>query len=377
LPSPAEADAWARALASVPSSGSADVALPVDYATRYCCLAYARNDGVRSKVTELFSKTTGQLEALELQLRSSDDFRAGSHLVAYIYRLGHGGAGVVMAFKGSTLNAQDWSHNLHIVTRKGTKAAENHKGAVHWGVHLFPDAGALASGGGEAAEAQVFTGFVKYWMKLDRQSLECSLEPWREVLESWGAPLPSDAGSFRAWLHSGAWKWCAVVGHSLGGAMAQIAATDLAVRSGRSVLLATLAAPSAGNTAFVRLGNQHLMPSGGLEVANSGDTVPLMGYHGFKVMNAQKFHGGCRVELPAHLWQAVFDPYHVHLSYGISSTAASGGDARRPVLFRFPGMTYKPSATHDNMTCTLGSYWARRSEDALELAASPAQQTQA
>eukprot|EP00931_Biecheleriopsis_adriatica_P043623 TRINITY_DN24933_c0_g1_i1.p1 TRINITY_DN24933_c0_g1~~TRINITY_DN24933_c0_g1_i1.p1 ORF type:complete len:533 (+),score=75.52 TRINITY_DN24933_c0_g1_i1:165-1601(+) len=351
LPSPQEVSEWMAALAKVPASGSADASVAVDYTTRFCGIAYARNDGVQCKISELRSQS-GECEALEVQLHASADWAAGAHLVVYVYRLQGTGVGVVLAYKGSTMNREDWKHNLHIFSRRGDSRSEAGHG-IHWGVDLFPDLKATTSDE-SVAKAQVFTGFLDYWRLLDLKAASCSLESWRGLLAEWGSPLPETADDLKSWLYAGHWKWCVAVGHSLGGAMANIAAVDLTVRSGRSVALSTLSSPSAGNTAFVRLENERLMPAGGLEVSNHGDTVPLMGYHGFKVWSAQKFHGGRSVVLGKNAMQGL-DPYHVHLSFSVPSTVY--GEPSMPVIFKFPGMTYKPSATHDNSICFLGAYW--------------------
>ena len=85
------------------------------------------------------------------------------------------------------------------------------------------------------------------------------------------------------WVMRGQWHWCAVIGYSLGGGMAQIRAAELAVRANsKPVLLATLGSPSAGTADFASILKGRVLPTPvGLRTWNEGDTIPWIGLMGY------------------------------------------------------------------------------------------------
>eukprot|EP00931_Biecheleriopsis_adriatica_P087506 TRINITY_DN61970_c0_g1_i1.p1 TRINITY_DN61970_c0_g1~~TRINITY_DN61970_c0_g1_i1.p1 ORF type:complete len:530 (+),score=72.99 TRINITY_DN61970_c0_g1_i1:62-1591(+) len=354
IPSVEEASAWAESLATVPSKGEAEVGHEVDLAVRFCMLSYSRNDAVAAQSRVFCSRATGAAEVLELQFHGTEDFEKGAHLVVYVYRLdarnSKAGVGVVMAYKGSTANLEDWRHNLRFVRPTETSAS--------FGKQLFDD-----SCGGLLREAQCHVGFLDYKRTLDARMMQFSMASMQGLMKEWGAQ--SDAPHFLGWLRSGVWKWCAVVGHSLGGAMATIAATELAVKAGKATMLATLGAPVSGNAAFVQIQNEYVSPAGGLCITNRGDFVPKLGYQGVNMHRLR--HGGRRVKLWGKVGHTI-SPYHAHLRYTIPSdcheSLHTDGDLllgkaipKMMTTFRFPGPSYKPSATADSLRFSLGSHF--------------------
>lgn len=367
IPSNEEAVAWAEALQAVPAAGGrTDVGAAVDLATRFCLLAYTRNCAVAAQSVLLHSRQSGLPEAIELQFHGSDDYERGAHLVAYIYRLDGsasaatpGGVGVVLAYKGSTANAEDWKHNFRFLSRKrgGERA-----GAMSFGRHLFQRP-VRSPGGRLCDDVQCHSGFLMYKRTLDDRMRQFSKAPLRGQLARWG--VPSDAPHFLSWLNSGAWSWCAVVGHSLGGAMAAIAATELGVRAGKPTLLATLGCPIPGNLGFVELQDECVLPAGGLRIHNTADPVPHLGYSACRVAAAAS-HGGLEVRLHRSLAFRL-NTWQTHQHYTVPSTCLRecddgtallclpsrsrsriAGQARpeQPMMitFKFPGPDYRPSA---------------------------------
>jgi len=365
IPTPQEVACMAAELISVDATGPVDVAYPVDMCLRFALLAYARNNaGVRYHFLE--SLVTGEVEAIEVQLHGTDDFRAGAHAALYIYRLKEGGVEVVLSYKGSTLNVEDWAHNLCFVNVEDDMS-------LHLGTPLFSD---VQDASENVQNAKVHTGFQAYKRSLDDRMKGFSMEPLLELLHQWGAA--TEHGDLYSWLHSrgASWKRCTVVGHSLGGAMAAMAAVELAIRGrdaqgrGKTVMLTTFAAPAAGNEAFVALQNELVGPCGGLRIYNKGDTVPMLGYKGVAVrptkdnLTGSKYHGGLKVPLWGKAVNQV-DPYHIHLRFtvpsdvnlGIKGANSSKAPQRQWVTCKFPGTTYKPSATDDFIEYTLGNSW--------------------
>jgi len=347
----------AAELTSVPEKGAADVAYPVDIALRFALLAYSRNDAEGIRYQFLQSSVSGKVEAIEIQLHGTDDFRAGAHAVLYIYRLKEGGVEVVLSYKGSTLNVEDWAHNLCFATVQC--------GIMVQGSTLFPD----AEDGSELQGVKVHTGFKAYKKTLDARMRDFSMEPLSGLLTEWGA-APEHANLY-AWLHSptSSRKHCTVVGHSLGGAMATMAAVELAGgHGGGNVMLVTFAAPAVGNQAFVAVQNACVRPCGGLRIYNHGDTVPMLGYSGVAVrptsqnLTGSKYHGGLRLPLWGKARHQV-DPYHIHLRFTVPShlnskdKESSNRQKLQWLTCKFPGTTYKPSATDDFIEYTLGDAW--------------------
>jgi len=296
------------------SSEAKAMAKAVDVTFRFSMLAYGRNDG-KAAVAHVLREASDSTEidvklgndevlpraaesaVIELQFHGNDVWNNGAHCVAYIYKLDEG-VGVVLAYKGST-SLEDWKHNVRNVNP-----------SEPFGKLLFQ-----GSENPLEVEARVHAGFWDYKESLDARMRNVPVKQLQEILKSWGSDWEEDSASFHQWLHSpNAWKWCAVVGHSLGGAMAQISAAELAV-SNKTVLLATVGAPRAGNNNFAKLVNKLVQPSGGLRIQNPFDLVPRGGFKAvlerlspFTPMDLSQYRLGLPVELPskATVWAHCF-----------------------------------------------------------------------
>lgn len=259
----------------------------------------------------------------------------------------------MMAFKGSTANAEDWRHNVSFLT---LNSAGGLSGSLSFGVDLFRQSEQSGDDPGCLQGVQCHGGFLKYKRTLDERMRQFPMAPLQGLLAEWGAPC--DAPHFWAWLQSGVWRWCVVTGHSLGGAMATIAATELAVQAAKPTLLATLGSAIVGNEAFVNLQNKVVHPAGGLRIFNTGDPVPHLGYSGIRITSSTA-HGGQPVPLRGRFVHSL-DSYHLHLRFTVPSTcvrdheeetellcslvASPTQDCLKMVTFKFPGSAYRPSA---------------------------------
>mmetsp|Transcript_86203 Transcript_86203/g.224752 ORF Transcript_86203/g.224752 Transcript_86203/m.224752 type:complete len:233 (+) Transcript_86203:410-1108(+) len=231
---------------------------------------------------------------------------------------------------------EDWGTNLYFITAR--------EDSVALGADLFAGRSRL----------QVHPGFLTYGRTLEAQMKAFSMHRLASVLALWGCVPPVRSVNFHDWLVFSSWSNCTVVGHSLGGALATIAATDLAVRSGRAPLLVTFSAPAAGNEAFEELQNKVVAPAGGLRVVNLGDALPVLGYSG--VATSTMAHGGRQVCLLGRK-RDLCNSCHLHLRYTVPSTPCCSVEtsAKESSMFR---ITYKPSATHDHLEDHFGDYWA-------------------
>jgi len=355
LPSVPEVERWVHALSAVPAEGSADVTLPVDYTLRFEMLSYLRNCGEEAQSLVLRSQTTNSDDVVELQFHGTKNHDAGAHAVAYLYRLSSGGVGAVLCFKGTTCNSSDWGKDLKIwkaIDGDITKGLTN-------GMHLFPD------GAGLAGDAQVHPGYFDYYQTILARMKAFSVEHLQPLLQQWqfsdsGLPVAgtnSEVTNFLSWLQSGAWEWCVFVGHSMGGAMASYAATELAVHSKKTTMLSTSGTPGCGNADFLRLQNELLLPAGGLRIHNHGDVVTMTGYSGLALRSNRKCHAGRSVVLWPRLMHRL-DPYHNHLRFNIPSDVFG---QPLSVTYKFPGWTYDPAAEHSDAesfsTNFLGMQW--------------------
>ena len=193
---------------------------------------------------------------LEFQFKSWFHTRGSiddaAHLVAYLVKV-KGGMGVVLSYKGST-NNRDWLVNLD-------REPES----------LFSDSPGLPKFL-KRAHAEVHHGFRLHKRSLDVRMNMFMMKPVEKILTSWGVPERKLHRPFKEFLYSGAlallwrtarqvrvksykdvkllrvslhdkrrasfqpgaWKWCISVGHSLGGALAAMAALEIAVDSGSS-----------------------------------------------------------------------------------------------------------------------------------------------
>lgn len=328
IPTPTEAEDWRAALCKVPANAKAEVSREVDYAMRFAGLAYARNNGAQQQMLKLSSVGTSITDTVELQFHGTEKWGKGAHLVAYLYKLNGHGAGVVLVYKGSTLNAADWGLGSEL----------------DFGGQLFANVEPSCSTPGSNQSAlsstrvKVHNGFLKYAQTLDHSMEAFKMDRLRDVLNQWGASAEVD--NFSEWLYAGLWEWCVVVGHSLGGSMAQIKAAQIAVLSQKMPSLVTIGSPTAGNMEFVHILDDQVLPGGGLRIINNGDIVPLLGYKG---ISSSKYHAGITVSLSPRFWHN-FSAYYKHLRYEIPSTVS---EAFKLVNFIFPqdGFMYKSNVS--------------------------------
>lgn len=326
VPSLEHTERWEETLRAVPLEGAADVSVEVDLAAQFCALAYGVNSDVQVLATRIGPAV------LQVEIHGTEDFEEGAHVVVYFYRLSQGGVGVVLAYKGSTGDL-DFAANFH--------HASLHNGTLQWNAPLFSeDTGKPTDLNQREEDATCHPGFLDYKGTLDEAMRDWDMRSITRILNGeWGAP---GAPNFLSWLRAGHWRWCIVVGHSLGAGMAAIVSTDLAVRTRRQVLLVTMAAPMAGNQAFVATQNAQVGPGGGLRIFNRADTVPLTGSTQSMVQggfNPSQMHGGLPVEL-----QGSFISLPAHTDFTIA-TNVTGSITR--ALFRMPGPTgYDPRAFH-------------------------------
>ncbi|CAE7687337.1 unnamed protein product, partial [Symbiodinium microadriaticum] len=187
-------------------------------AIRFAMLGSGRNDGKGYSVRAFTFENDTEISMLEFQFKSWFHTRGSiddaAHLVAYLVKV-KGGMGVVLSYKGST-NNRDWLVNLD-------REPES----------LFSDSPGLPKFL-KRAHAEVHHGFRLHKRSLDVRMNMFMMKPVEKILTSWGVPERKLHRPFKEFLYSGAWKWCISVGHSLGGALAAMAALEIAVDSGSS-----------------------------------------------------------------------------------------------------------------------------------------------
>lgn len=324
VPSLEHTERWEAALQAVPHEGAADVSVEVDLAAQFCALAYGVNSDVQVLATRVGP------EVLQVEIHGTEDFEEGAHVVVYLYRLSQGGIGVVLSYKGSTGDL-DFAANFH--------HASIQNGTVQFNAPLFSEITGRPTDLNQMEEdATCHPGFLDYKGTLDEAMRAWDMQSISRILnDEWGAPA---APNFLSWLRAGHWRWCIVTGHSLGAGLAAIVSTDLAVRTRRQVLLATMAAPMAGNQAYVATQNAQVGPHGGLRIMNRADTVPLTGSIETMLqggLNPSQMHGGLPVVL-----HGSFVPLPAHTDFTIATNVT--GQITR-VLYRMPGPTgYDPRA---------------------------------
>jgi len=321
-----------------------------DITARFAMLAYARLNG--EPVGYKFMSSDGEtVDLVELQFLGDSlkngDYKNAAHCVVYLYKLGvgdhppSGGVGVVLAFKGST-NRADWMANFDAVGE--TKFRED-----QWSKSVCdakPD---------DERCATTHPGFLSYqqtlaatFAKLRMNKLRQWLPDWHwgdvqavDVLGNQGMKIKFDQETFKDWLQRGdTWAWCAVVGHSLGGALAVLSATDIAERAGRPTLLATFGQPVVGNHAFKNRAAKSVLPAGGLRFKNKGDWVTAIGHHGLSVhlKGDRSDHNGLAIEL-----RSVYsNPLKAHTRFYFQSNICDKGV--EAVEYAFPATTYKPNS---------------------------------
>lgn len=364
-----------QALAALPPEGAADATMPIDYTLRFEMLAYLRNNGEEAQSLVLKSQTSDCEELVELQFHGTNNYEAGAHAVAYLYKLPAGGVGTVLCFKGATFNGSDWGNELKIWRAKDDDITRLTKGAPVFSA----EAHGLASDArlrGLARDARIHPGYAEYYQTILERMKNFSMEHLQPLLSSWefsdtGLPVTQGRSShgldFLSWLQAASWKWCVCVGHSMGGAMASYAATDLAVQSGKQTLLSTSGTPGCGNQEFLRLQNEVVSPAGGLRIHNHGDMVTMTGYAGIAVKASRKSHAGRSVVLWPRMLDRL-DPYHNHLRFTIPSDVFG-----EPLIvtYKFPGWTYHASAEHSDASALstrfLGMLWTSSKDFPLKI----------
>ena len=179
----------------------ADATLLVDMCLRFTCLAYRRNlaHGKRRGAVTCEACDGG----VEVQVNAKN----GAHACVYLFRIPTERVVAVVAFKGSTANHQDWLANfaLTVSASKPLDANDSSAALVHPGWLRFLDA--LVDG-------------------LDQFELRHLPAEARAAL---ALPAASDDLSLWRLLSSAHLERVLLVGHSLGGALACLAATRLGV----------------------------------------------------------------------------------------------------------------------------------------------------
>ena len=181
-----------------------DITSLIDLCLRLTCLAYRRNAPTTATGLALHAAPEHPPHGVELQFRTAN----GAHAVAYLFReVGSQEMYAVVSFKGSTLSSpaapflSDWIANLQAAE---VPDGDTHAGSVHagWRSYLEPLVGEMrACMLPECLPEAVRDAWA--WPSRDRLSL------W-ELLRS---PRPT---------------LTLLVGHSMGGALATLAATQLA-----------------------------------------------------------------------------------------------------------------------------------------------------
>uniref|UniRef100_A0A7S0Q554 Fungal lipase-like domain-containing protein n=1 Tax=Coccolithus braarudii TaxID=221442 RepID=A0A7S0Q554_9EUKA len=358
---------------------------------RFACLAYRRNAGsVRTTCALLPGPSSGEPHGVELQFSTP----CGAHAVLYLMR-GQQSRQLtaVLCFKGSTLSSpgsailSDWRANLQVLVPTFSWRSSA-------AVATPPDVGA----GGQLLDgnsAQVHPGFRTYLSELVDAFSRTRLEVLPDdVLAEWTL-----SGSMSVWQLLQDWDRCAhvlCVGHSLGGAVATMAATLLGasqvdreqgraspvptqrstplgggllavrdatrrairtaidrvdpaaakLRSRHRPLLVTFGCPIVGDEAFVQLQNSVVAHWGGLRVFNQLDPIVSCGYGLLSlttVAGASSSHGGVPVGLRNDALTTA-NPYTNHLRYCIDSFELIPNEPCARVRYLLPGLVYVPDA---------------------------------
>ena len=230
------------------------------------------------------------------------------YAAVYIIRLSDGGVGLVFSFKGST-NLKDWARNLDFL-----------------GTHFE---------GSNNSHVKVHRGFQAHansiWTSLKDAVTDLAVH--RLLIDTWNIQ-DAYANEFTDYVTHGTWSWCICVGHSLGGAMADIFAENIVTRyKGRNrgpVYAVTIDAPIPGNKAFNLDMAQNILPHGGLRIENPGDPVPWTGYGGITLRKRQVHGMQWRLPKPS----AKFSLYDTHTLFPIEAQSESGNKTCRLYTFQ-------------------------------------------
>ncbi|CAE7389469.1 unnamed protein product [Symbiodinium necroappetens] len=281
-------------------------AFMVDMTLRTSLLSYGRLPSKWSYASfGIYAEKGGDVPVLaEIQIRGEVDHKrskSGDYqeddcpaAAIYVIRLADGGVGLILSFKG-TSNVLDWMRNLDLRSApfRGSKDAKVHRGfQTHLG-HLFDSLGA--------------------WR----------LRELNLLLHSWGVEELDPTRNALDYVLHGNWSWCICTGHSLGGAMAALAAETIAVESDfKPVYEMTVAAPIPGNPSFISEMARDVKPKGGLRIENPLDPVPWIGYGGAKLRS--RTTNGMGWVLPQDASMSKASPRNSHTFYHVETTDADG-----------------------------------------------------
>mmetsp|Transcript_69381 Transcript_69381/g.162463 ORF Transcript_69381/g.162463 Transcript_69381/m.162463 type:complete len:399 (-) Transcript_69381:64-1260(-) len=279
-------------------------AFVVDMTMRTSLLSYGRLPSKWSYASfGIYAAKGGDFPVMaEIQIRGevdhkrskSGDFQEDDCPAAAIYviRLADGGVGLILSFKG-TSNVLDWMRNLDIrsVPFSASKDAKVHSGfQTHLG-HLFDSLG------------------------------DWRLRELNHVLHLWGVAEEGSIPNVLDYVLHGNWSWCICTGHSLGGAMAALAAETIAVKSNfKPVHEVTVAAPIPGNPAFISEMARDVYPKGGLRIENPLDPIPWVGFGGVKLRS--RTTNGMGWVLPQDASMSKASPRNSHTFYHVETTDA-------------------------------------------------------
>jgi len=308
-----------------------DVTAHVDMALRFALLAQGRNSGDHTRVTEMTSHGASSTDAVELQFHGTNNYRTGTHLVVYLYKLEAGGVGAVLSYKELT-GYQGYTAGVSQVFGEEQLDGEGHP---LLGESQVPAGVLPLNVVEEVRQARLRPDLATLKAELDESVLAWDMSSLAPLLESWGVEAAPD---LHTWLQAGHWSWCIFVGHGVGGSIAAMDATELAVLTGRRPLLATVGSPPAGNSAFERSLSRSVGPSaGGLRIANQWDLIPDEG------------EGGESVPLDGHIFDR--EPYAAHTRFTVPSTIADFPDSTQLewARFRFQKSLwgYSPDSSED------------------------------
>ena len=219
-----------RSLVGIENGPQVDVTSLVDMSMRFACLAYRRNAQSQRHVLVLRDDETLEPYGVEIQFRTP----LGAHAVVYLMQRGGLPLNAVVTFKGSTLSSpgapllSDWVANLQVLL----------PWRVRRGAEMATGSASDGKGGQDAAlleghRARVHPGWHAYLGELLASFRRFDLSELPVDLK-WGDLLRGGVGASGALGGGDLWQLlcsprCRVlmVGHSLGGALAAMAATML------------------------------------------------------------------------------------------------------------------------------------------------------
>jgi hypothetical protein len=268
----------------------------------------------------------------------------------------------VVSFKGSTANMQDWKANFKNIKAASSPLCAGSDACVHPG----------------------WLGFLRAIIDA-LEGYDVSLLP-EAVRTSWGLPAESQMSVWEL-LQSAFCEQVLCVGHSLGGALAALAATLLGLaavdahhgtRAPHPPMLVSFGSPVVGNGAFVGLQNRVVALGGGLRLFNRLDPVPSMGHGMLSLAHAlggesarRRAHGGLPVELKNGVAISA-NPLLNHLTYVLDSYECFADAPCARAKYVLPGIWYSPDRDTAPIASTGLSAQAAAESNADTAAAAPA-----